>query len=620
MGLTHHSTGGSILTQAWLEGENRKLVALAGQPNVGKSTIFNTLTGLRQHTGNWSGKTVGLAYGTPKFSEDYLLVDLPGMYSMDPQSEEEEIAADFIKSQHCPVVVVISASALERGVGLALEIMQTATKVFLCVNLMDEAEKMGLFVDLEALEAQMGVPVAGVSGRSGRGIKEFEQKLTDYLETSRESPLRPERDSKQLRVEASEIGKKVVKGRRRFPSEKLDRVITSKRWGIPLLFLFLAGIFWLTMEGANGPSELLSAGFHHVYVWGERVLLQWQVHAGLRSLLMDGIWNTLSWIVAVMLPPMAIFFPLFTFLEDVGYLPRLAFNLDGCFRRCGSCGRQALPMCMGFGCNAAGVVGCRILPNERERLIGILTNSFVPCNGRFPFLVVCAGFLGSLWWGGGALGSAALVLGSICVGILATLLVTKLLSSTILKGGGASFVMELPPYRMPRIRHIIVRSILDRTLFVLGRAVTIAIPAGILIWVLANVRWGDQSLLILCTRFLDPLGRLLGVDGVILMGFILGMPANEIVLPIIMMGYMGTQVMAESSMAVMGQVLFANGWTWLTFLNVMILCLFHSPCTTTLWSIYKETKSKKWTFLAMILPVLLGVFLCALTNLLFSGF
>ena len=264
MGLTHHSTGGSILTQAWLQGENRKLVALAGQPNVGKSTIFNTLTGLRQHTGNWSGKTVGLAYGTPKFSEDYLLVDLPGMYSMDPQSEEEEIAADFIKSQHCPVVVVISASALERGVGLALEIMQTATKVFLCVNLMDEAEKMGLFVDLEALEAQMGVPVAGVSGRSGRGIKEFEQKLTDYLETSRESPLRPERDSKQLRVEASEIGKKVVKGRRRFPSEELDRVITSKRWGIPLLFLFLAGIFWLTMEGANGPSELLSAGFHHV--------------------------------------------------------------------------------------------------------------------------------------------------------------------------------------------------------------------------------------------------------------------------------------------------------------------------------------------------------------------
>lgn len=619
MGLTNSSTGTQILTDAWLEGQNRSVVCLAGHPNVGKSTIFNTLTGLRQHTGNWAGKTVGLAYGTARFSDDLLMVDLPGMYSMEPQSEEEEIASDFLRQRKAPVVIVASASTLERSLTLTLEILQTVPKAFLCVNLLDEAEKMGISIDFAELEKRLGIPVLGVSGKSGRGMKEFQERLLEWVFSQETGQIRPSRSLEEIHREAARLTRSVVKGETKALSERLDRIITSRRWGIPLILVFLAGIFWLTMEGANIPSAMLSEAFSKVHLWGNEVLALWHTAEPLRSLLMDGIWNTLSWIVAVMLPPMAIFFPLFTFLEDVGYLPRLAFNLDSCFKKCGSCGKQALPMCMGFGCNAAGVVGCRIIQSPRERLLAILTNSFVPCNGRFPFLAVMAGLLSITVLGSGGVFSSFIVLGAILLGIAMTFLVTKLLSSTLLKGIPSSFVLELPPYRMPKIRHILVRSLLDRTLFVLGRAIAVAIPAGILIWALANIQIAGASVLSYCTQFLDPLGRLMGLDGTILMGFLLGLPANEIVLPIILMGYMGTNVMAESSTAVMSQVLLAQGWTWLTIVNIMILCLFHTPCTTTLMSIHKETGSWKWTSLAAVLPLAVGVILCILMNLLFGG-
>ena len=618
MGLTSASTGSHLLSEEWNHGDGAQRICLAGNPNVGKSTIFNTLTGLKQHTGNWSGKTVGIACGRMQRHREILLVDLPGMYSMEAQSEEEKAAADFLKKESPMVVIVASASALERSLSLMLEILEAAPRAFLCVNLMDEARRMGIGLDLERLEERLKIPVVGVSSGNGEGMRALEERLTEWAANPVSCILPLPKTERDRREYAKEITEEICQGKGRILSERADRILTSKYMALPLILLFLAGIFWITMVGANIPSEFLAWSFQRIGSRMDRLFDGLGVWGPLHSLLMDGIWNTLSWIVAVMLPPMAIFFPLFTFLEDVGYLPRLAFNLDRPFQCCGSCGKQALPMCMGFGCNAAGVVGCRIIRSPRERLLAVVTNSLVPCNGRFPFLAVMAGLLSLIWMDGNGIFAAMMVLSAILLGVLVTFLVTGLLSKTVLKGMPSSFVLELPPYRMPKLRQILVRSLLDRTICVLGRAAAIAVPAGVLLWLLANLSIGEQTVLKYCTSFLDPLGKWMGVDGTILMGFLLGMPANEIVLPIILMGYMGTGVMSQSSTAVMEQVLLNNGWTALTVMNVMILCLFHCPCTTTLISIYRETGSRRWTVLAAVIPILLGIGMCILTRLLFS--
>lgn len=618
MGLTSASTGSHLLSEEWNNREGEQLICLAGNPNVGKSTIFNTLTGLKQHTGNWSGKTVGIACGRMQRHREILLVDLPGMYSMEAQSEEEKAAADFLKTASPMVVIVASASALERSLSLTMEILEAAPRAFLCVNLMDEARRMGIRLDLKRLEEQLKIPVVGVSSGNGEGMRAMEEHLTEWAANPVSCSLPLPKTDQDKREYAKQLTEEISQGKGRILSEKADRILTSKYMAIPLILLFLAGIFWITMVGANIPSEFLARSFQQIGSRLDRICSWLGVWGPLHSLLMDGVWNTLSWIVAVMLPPMAIFFPLFTFLEDVGYLPRLAFNLDRPFQCCGSCGKQALPMCMGFGCNAAGVVGCRIIRSPRERLLAVVTNSLVPCNGRFPFLAAMAGLLSLIWMDGNGIFAAMMVLSAILLGVLMTFLVTGLLSKTVLKGIPSSFVLELPPYRMPKLRQILVRSLLDRTIYVLGRAAAIAVPAGVLLWLLANLSIGDQSILRCCTSFLDPLGKWMGVDGTILMGFLLGIPANEIVLPIILMGYLGTGVMSQSSTAVMEQVLLNNGWTALTVLNVMILCLFHCPCTTTLISIYRETGSKRWTALAAAIPVLVGIVLCILTRLLFT--
>ena len=389
------------------------------------------------------------------------------------------------------------------------------------------------------------------------------------------------------------------------------------------MILLLLGIFWLTIVGANYPSQLLSAG---LFWLGDRLgelMNTLGAPEWLNGLVVDGAYKVLAWVVSVMLPPMAIFFPLFTLLEDSGYLPRVAYNLDKPFKRCCACGKQALTMAMGFGCNAAGVVGCRIIDSPRERLIAILTNNFVPCNGRFPMIlnIITIFFLGAACGGFSSILSAAILTGFILLGIAMTFAVSKILSKTILKGVPSSFTLELPPYRKPQFGKVIIRSIFDRTLFVLGRAAAVAAPTGLLIWFLANVTVGDLSILRHITDFLDPFGRLLGLDGVILAAFILGLPANEIIVPIIIMTYLCEGSLLEmDSLTQLHELLTANGWTIITAINVILFSLFHWPCSTTLMTIKKESGSLKWTFAAFIIPTIVGMGLCFLVNLIGGAF
>ena len=404
---------------------------------------------------------------------------------------------------------------------------------------------------------------------------------------------------------------------------KIDKLLTSKIWGIPLMLMFLGMILWITIKGANYPSEWLFSMFNSLQEKLISIFDFFQAPIWLKGIVIDGIYKTLTWIVAVMLPPMAIFFPLFTLLEDLGFLPRIAFNLDKFFKKAGSSGKQALTMCMGFGCNSCGVTGCRIIDSPREKLISILTNSFVPCNGRFPFLITISSiFIGGIFANSNpSLVSTITVLLIVLLGTVMTLFISKILSKTILKGESTSFILELPPYRKPQIGQILMRSILDRTLFVLGRAIAIAAPAGLVIWLFANISIGNISLLNYIANFFDPFAKLMGLDGYILTAFILGIPANEIVLPIILMSYMGTGTLVDvENTNIIGQILIQNGWTILTAINVMIFTLLHFPCTTTLLTIKKETGSTKWTIIAFLLPTICGVALCMATNAIWNLF
>lgn len=419
---------------------------------------------------------------------------------------------------------------------------------------------------------------------------------------------------------AEEVAKKVCVFRNKnynTRDRKFDQILTSKKFGIPIMLLFLGIIFWITIVGANYPSQMLS---HLFSILQEKLIWLFDYFnspAWLKGILIDGVYQTLAWVIAVMLPPMAIFFPLFTFLEDLGYLPRIAFNLDRCFKRCCTSGKQALTMCMGFGCNAAGIVGSRIISSPRERLIAILTNNFVPCNGRFPFLITMATiFIGSFFASSiSSFVSTVFVLLLILLGIWLTLITSKLLSKTVLKGMPSSFILELPPYRKPQLGKIFVRSIFDRTLFVLGRAILIAAPTGLVIWIFANVTIGNISILTHVANSLEPFARLMGFDGYILTAFILGFPANEIVLPILLMSYMstGTLVDLENTFAI-ANILTQNGWTLLTGINAMLFSLLHFPCSTTLMTIKKETNSWKWTLLAFALPTVCGIIICIITT------
>lgn len=405
---------------------------------------------------------------------------------------------------------------------------------------------------------------------------------------------------------------------------RLDDVLTSPLWGLLSMLGLLGVLFWTTLVAANYPSQLLARllfGLGDVF---SRLFAAASAPAWLHGLLIHGMYRGLAWVVAVMLPPMAIFFPLFTLLEDLGYLPRVAFNLDRMFRRAGAHGKQALTMSMGFGCNAAGVIACRVIDSPRERLIAMLTNTFVPCNGRFPTLIALASiFFGGMGVAGatrGAITATAVVLVLVLFGIAATLLASRLLASTVLRGIPSAFVLELPPYRMPQFGRIVIRSVFDRTLFVLSRAVIIAAPAGALVWIMANVTTGvggtaagSPTMLSALAAALAPFGRLLGMDGYMLTGFLLGLPANEIVLPITIMGYMSSGTLTEiEGLSALRTVLLANNWTSVTALCVMLFSLLHFPCGTTLLTIYRETGSRRWAALGALLPTAVAVVVCAL--------
>ena len=609
-------------------------IALAGNPNVGKSTLFNALTHLHQHTGNWPGKTVATARGCFTYrGEKYTLVDLPGTYSLLADSPEEEIARDFIRSGAADATLVVAdATCLERNLNLVLQVMACTHPVVLCVNLLDEARKKGIAVDLTALQDALGIPVVGTAVRGGEGLDALRAALRQAVR----APLPPPRpqipdtdvpgltaEQRQdamtaaLAARAGELAALAVRMPER-PDRRdrqLDRLLTSRATGIPVMLLLLGLVFWLTIAGANAPSRLLSdllMGLQEPL----RALLGF-LPVSVQSALVDGVYRTVAWVVSVMLPPMAIFFPLFTLLEDAGYLPRVAFNLDHAFRKAGAHGRQSLTMCMGFGCNACGVMGCRIIDSPRERLIAILTNSFVPCNGRFPTLIALLTMF--FVTGGGLAGSllsAALLLGAIVLAVGMTLAASKLLSRTVLRGTPSAFSLELPPYRMPQVGKVLLRSILDRTVFVLGRAVSVAAPAGLLIWLLGNITVDGAPLLAACAAFLDPLGSLMGLDGMILLAFLLGFPANEIVIPILLMGYLSTGALTDyAGLAELKGLLLLNGWTAETALCATIFMLFHFPCGTTTVTIYRETGSVKWTALAVLLPTLAGAVLCMAVHL-----
>ena len=726
------------------------LIALAGNPNVGKSTVFNALTGLRQHTGNWPGKTIARAEGVFAHRGSRVkIVDLPGTYSLQAGSVDEEVARDFVLFGRPDVtVVVVDATRLERNLNLALQILDITGQVVIFLNLIDEAKRHGIAVDAARLERELGVPVVAGAARSKIGIDELIETAYSVADGRRKTaPFRLARQAPEVEravaelagvveqafpdvqssrwvaqrllnadgavveaVRSGELGQTTdpeTPGARRDPDEGpaeprdklseaparadggaaagpdrvlataerlrwdlpadfhdklsaeiygaaqriaeraqlrglrkagfdldqgLDRLLTSRWLGFPVMLAILAAVFWITIEGANVPSSMLATllidtAHPALKDFGDALRLPWW----LSGFLFDGVYLATAWVIAVMLPPMAIFFPIFTLLEDFGYLPRVAFNLDSLFRRAGAHGKQALTMCMGFGCNAAGVVSTRVIDSPRERLIAIITNNFSLCNGRWPTQILIASiFIGALAPAHLAgLVSASAVVGIALLGIAMMLVASWVLSRTVLRGEATSFSLELPPYRPPRILQTLYTSVIDRTLIVLWRAVVFAIPAGAVIWLISNISFGGVSIAEHSVAWLNPVGLLIGLNGVILLAYVVAIPANEIVIPTVLMltvltasgvtgdagAGAGAGVMFELDSAdATGSLLRAGGWTLLTAVNLMLFSLLHNPCSTTIYTIWKETRSARWTTVAALLPVAIGVTVCFLVT------
>jgi ferrous iron transport protein B len=648
-------------------------------------------------------------------------VDLPGTYSLQAGSVDEEVARDFILFGRPDVtVVVVDATRLERNLNLVLQILEITDRVVVFLNLVDEARRHGIAIDAAKLERELGVPVVPGVAREGTGVDELLDAAHDVASgTRRARPFRLDRHAPDVEeavaalvpvveeaypdvpnsrwvalrllnadeavreaVRSGELGAlarddsgralepppvgaserlldRAVRLRWDLPSDfhdlvteraygaaeriaravqvsglkkagfaidrKLDQLLTSRVFGFPLMLLILAVVFWVTIAGANVPSSMLATLLiDTAHPWLKGLAAAVSMPWWLDGLLLDGVYLASAWVVSVMLPPMAIFFPLFTLLEDFGYLPRVAFNLDSLFKKAGAHGKQALTMCMGFGCNAAGVVSTRVIDSPRERLIAIITNNFSLCNGRWPTQILIATiFIGALAPAHlGGLVSASAVVGIALLGVFMMFVASWGLSRTVLRGEATSFSLELPPYRPPRVLQTLYTSVIDRTLIVLWRAVVFAVPAGAVIWLMSNITFGGVSIADHVVDWLDPFGLLLGLNGVILLAYVVAIPANEIVIPTVLMltvltgglaGGAGAGVMFELDSAnATGELLRAGGWTLLTAVNLMLFSLLHNPCSTTIYTIYKETRSVKWTTVATMLPVAMGITLCFL--------